>query len=376
MRIKFLLIIACMTSLSLTAQNLKYLETDIVYTVITDLDSFKMKAERIFQIDPFNEVATFCLTNSYKYNNHDSLIPEFFRKLISENPGNPKPYLLSAKCQHPEISLEDTLRLGDLKKAYELDPQNFEANYLLGVSYYELFHEAVSKNLNNSKYFASKANQYFIAVTQIESSSIEYTKYLIIQLSEFLGDKEIIVKYSQIPVLPKVSKDNIPLEGQFFFPFDTFLELDDDWQTNYKTDVLRAVDLAKFHLDWYTDELEALQEPLLFNLPQDTVYRFLWLRTYDPSVAISIQKKNERIILIWKMADVNIFSEKLIVNAQKELTLDDWKSFRKFLNQCDFWNMSTQINLLGVDGSRWVIEGVENGKYHVVDRWSPHNLRI
>jgi hypothetical protein len=25
----------------------------------------------------------------------------------------------------------------------------------------------------------------------------------------------------------------------------------------------------------------------------------------------------------------------------------------------------------GVDGSRWILEGVDGGEYHVVDRWSP-----
>jgi len=29
------------------------------------------------------------------------------------------------------------------------------------------------------------------------------------------------------------------------------------------------------------------------------------------------------------------------------------------------------FTVLGVDGARWVLEGVKNGEYHVVDRWSP-----
>jgi hypothetical protein len=29
-----------------------------------------------------------------------------------------------------------------------------------------------------------------------------------------------------------------------------------------------------------------------------------------------------------------------------------------------------------VDGAQWIIEGVRNGSYHIVDRWSPTNGEI
>ena len=30
----------------------------------------------------------------------------------------------------------------------------------------------------------------------------------------------------------------------------------------------------------------------------------------------------------------------------------------------------------GVDGAQWIIEGVRNGTYHVVDRWSPREGQV
>lgn len=376
MRIKFLCIIACLFSLSLTAQDLKYLERDLANTVITELDSIKMKAERIFQYDPLNETATYYLVESYRYTNNDSLVPEFFRKIKSDNPENPIPYLLAAKYQYTDFSLNDTLRLAELKEAHRLDPQKFVTNYLLGMSYYELFHEKFSADSNSYPgYFALKANQHFISATQIDSSSIEYFKYPIIQLSEFLGDKKTVVKYSQIHVLPRVNKENIPIDGQFYFPVNRFIELDDHWKTKYKTDVFRAMEIATFRLSWYSSYLNAMQEPLLYNLSQDTIYRFTWLRSFDPPVAIRLQKQNDKIILFWKMADGagGYLPGELIVNDKKELTPEEWMNFQKLINQCDFWNMPAQQKTFGCDGAQWIIEAVVNGQYKVVDRWSPRN---
>ena len=30
-----------------------------------------------------------------------------------------------------------------------------------------------------------------------------------------------------------------------------------------------------------------------------------------------------------------------------------------------------QENIVNLDGAQWIVEGVKNGQYHVVDRWSP-----
>ena len=41
----------------------------------------------------------------------------------------------------------------------------------------------------------------------------------------------------------------------------------------------------------------------------------------------------------------------------------------------NFWNLPTlpdaDENALELDGAQWIIEGVRNGTYHIVDRWSP-----
>jgi hypothetical protein len=45
------------------------------------------------------------------------------------------------------------------------------------------------------------------------------------------------------------------------------------------------------------------------------------------------------------------------------------------LDSANFWNTPTlpdaDENAVELDGAQWIIEGIRNGKYHIVDRWSP-----
>jgi hypothetical protein len=45
------------------------------------------------------------------------------------------------------------------------------------------------------------------------------------------------------------------------------------------------------------------------------------------------------------------------------------------VEELKFWSLSTNPpknpNVFGVDGAQWILEGVRDEQYHVVDRWSP-----
>ena len=76
----------------------------------------------------------------------------------------------------------------------------------------------------------------------------------------------------------------------------------------------------------------------------------------------------------WKLSDGAGGYEpgQLTVNKQNTIDKETWEEFQKILNQIDFWNMKTnETELLGTDGSQWILEGKTVNKYHVVDRWTP-----
>jgi hypothetical protein len=56
-----------------------------------------------------------------------------------------------------------------------------------------------------------------------------------------------------------------------------------------------------------------------------------------------------------------------VIKLPKENTND----FLSRLDTCDFWNLKANEENLGFDGVSWVMEGVKDGRYHIVVRWSP-----
>lgn len=133
-----------------------------------------------------------------------------------------------------------------------------------------------------------------------------------------------------------------------------------------------------FKSQWYSWQLRALKEPSLLQLSKDTAsrcYRFLWLRSFNHPVAIRINIRADGTgVLTTKVAsgEGGFRPGALILNESRPLTSEEARSFLAQIKKTDFWNLPNPVNdQTGTDGSQWVIEGVEHGRYHVVDRWMP-----
>ncbi|MBL7905636.1 MAG: hypothetical protein JNL22_11495 [Bacteroidales bacterium] len=366
----FLTIFIFIYALNALGQDLKTLQRDIQHTVVTDLKEVRKKADKIYSLDTYNETATYYLVTSYKYTKNLDSIPILFTKLKNIEPDNPVPYLLSAKYQFQKFSLSDTSRLAELKTAIKLDSSNFEAHYFLGTSYYYLF------NQKQTNYYAFQSRELLVKATQLEKSSLGSLKYPIIQTSNFLEDTGFISKFENKVVEPTVDSLNVPTNSTWYFPLTSFLELKNNWQSDYSVDIIHQVSMAKFVLGWYSGQLFALKEPLVYNQTNRTIYRFTWLRTFHEPVAIRLEKTDNSYTLYWKQTSGagGYDPGELTVNSSKQLTKEQWDKLISLLKSADFWNMTTKSkDDMGNDGSQWIIEGIENGKYHVVDRWTPRN---
>ncbi len=355
-------------ALNALGQDLKTLERDIQQTVVTDLKEVRKKADKIYRLDQYNETATYYLVESYKYTSHTDSVPILFAKLKGISPNSPLPYLLSAKYQFQEFSLSDTSRLAELKTAIKLDSNNFEAHYFLGTSYYSLF------NQKQTNYYAFQCREQLVKATQLEKSSLGSLKYPIIQTSNFLKDADFVSTFENKIIEPTTDSLNIPTNSTWYYPLTSFLELKNNWQSDYSLDIIHQVSMATFVLGWYSGQLSALKEPLVFNQTDKTIYRFTWLRTFHKPVAIRLERTDNSYTLYWKQTSGagGYDPGELIVNSSKQLTKEQWDKFISLLQSADFWNMTTKSkDDMGNDGSQWIIEGMTNGKYHVVDRWTP-----
>jgi hypothetical protein len=132
----------------------------------------------------------------------------------------------------------------------------------------------------------------------------------------------------------------------------------------------------------YSRFLEALHEPSLWELsqqdPKAEVYRLVWLRAFDHPVAV-------RFVL--KPGGTGWFYRRKTSGkggAQPGRMMEygkswSWKSrtasFLRTVDGAGFWNLPTLPNANENANepcrAHWILEGIKNGQYHVVDRCSP-----
>jgi len=133
-------------------------------------------------------------------------------------------------------------------------------------------------------------------------------------------------------------------------------------------------------LTWYSRQLKGLEEPSLWALSRNdkhtVVYRFLWLRTFHHPVAIRViiapNGTGEIITKVGSGAG-GYAPGPLIENQMKKLSTVEVKYLLEQINGAHFWELPTEQKRasLGMDGARWILEGIQDGNYHIVDRWSP-----
>lgn len=138
--------------------------------------------------------------------------------------------------------------------------------------------------------------------------------------------------------------------------------------------------LKNFGARWYSKYLRAMTEPSLSEASKDkalVAYRFLWLRTFHRPVAIRLTiRTDETGLLTGKVTsgrggyEPGHLSQKVSV----EVTTAEVQQFLSLLQKASFWTSQTEVIVTGVvnlDGAQWILEGVQGGNYHVVDRGGP-----
>jgi len=141
----------------------------------------------------------------------------------------------------------------------------------------------------------------------------------------------------------------------------------------------QKVETNNFIYQWYSKQLKALGEPSLYKQQGDKskqIFRFIWLRTFhNPiSIRLEVNKNDGSGTLYVKMLDGagGYDPGKIKEDFKKHISKEDVNRLIKLLERENFWKLSTKGGLKGFDGAQWIIEGLQDGKYHLVDRWSPN----
>ena len=180
----------------------------------------------------------------------------------------------------------------------------------------------------------------------------------------------------------EVDSLNVPTDlKQPYFPKEMFPEVTTDWikenDTTYTIETkVKKGTYNEFVVNWYSEHLHAMKEPLLFNKKTNKeIYRFTWLRTFDKPMTFRFEKKNDRYILYWKVLNGAGGYEpgEIEIERLKILTEKEWIEFTRLIEKANFWKMDLGRSSIGNDGSEWIMEGVNQKDYRVVSVWSPRD---
>ena len=136
---------------------------------------------------------------------------------------------------------------------------------------------------------------------------------------------------------------------------------------------------------WYGRALSQMRESRLCPTEDAVVYRFLWLRSFHRPVGVRVTRTGAggRVWLRVLDGAGGYDPGKISQDRSIENNRVQWDSLASLIDAATFWNLPTDeptrsdtvngqvLYTLHADGARWILEGVEGHRYHVVDRWSP-----
>lgn len=135
-----------------------------------------------------------------------------------------------------------------------------------------------------------------------------------------------------------------------------------------------------FEARWFGTALESMSEPKLPSLTKDpnaVVYRLLILPNYGNPMAVRVTKHETIYRVSARRLDGRggYDAGKLVESKEVELSADDSKTLERLVRNLNFFQLTTDDDVSICDGDEWVLEGVSQGKYHLIVRGDAYTYR-
>lgn len=131
--------------------------------------------------------------------------------------------------------------------------------------------------------------------------------------------------------------------------------------------------------DWYPRHWDAADEPSLYeqsSVPAPagkSTLRFTWLPTFHHPVIVRIERSGREAQLVAKQLSGEGGYEPGIVERKltRALSTTEIAKLDAILSTTNVLEQRATDCDGGLDGSRWIVEGVDRNGYHFVNRWLP-----
>ena len=144
---------------------------------------------------------------------------------------------------------------------------------------------------------------------------------------------------------------------------------------NFPIDKKGVSGISEFENRWYSKALDRLEERalMLAKTNRTKLFRFILLPTWGNPISVRLSIAEGVARIEGKRLDGlgGYDPGKLVEKTSTTLRETEVKEFIALYDRMGFFTLNTADKMLGKDGSQWILEAADEGKYHVVVRWSP-----
>jgi enterochelin esterase-like enzyme len=134
-------------------------------------------------------------------------------------------------------------------------------------------------------------------------------------------------------------------------------------------------DSGEFRREWYSKHLHAMQEPSLSRgkTKSDVAYRFLWLRSSHHPISVRVERTGSSVNLyVLELDGAGGYDPgRVLRKTQRALPAADFEKLADRLGKPEFWQQKGPD--IDRDGTAWILESMQDGRYQVADQWSPES---
>jgi len=178
-------------------------------------------------------------------------------------------------------------------------------------------------------------------------------------------------------------RDKPPKPDSLFFPKHVFsVEVPDGFEEVRESEISSHYSRSY----WYQDWLLRMDETSLYQNCTESInkFRVSWFPSFHPPLSITIEQTDRIVMSVAKYMEripsPDYYSSH--VTIENEFSNSVWDEFISIIASANFWELATTnreyrisnkgliTQPVGNDGAQWIVEGCNNGNYHVVDRWS------